>query len=163
MNIIVTHKINSYINQNDSILGANKANFKRGFTLLELFLVVALISTLAAASAPFYSRFILQNEVKNTADSLSSTLRKAEAYAMAGKDDSTWSVQIASNQIQLVRDSGVVIFDRYTLNSNIQISNFVTTSFAKTSGVPSQAFTTQISGAGSSRSVVLNSEGVVSN
>lgn len=135
----------------------------KAFTLIELFLVIVIIAILATASAPFYSRFVLQVETANTADSLASTLRKAQSYAMAGKNDSTWTVEIAGGQIRLLQDTGSVMFDHYTLNSNITITGFSAVTFAKTTGIPSQAPTVNISGAGSSRDVSVNAAGVVNN
>src|SRR5258708_5524982 len=74
---------------------------QEGFTLIELIIVVAMTTILGIIAVPFYSRFLLQNEVANTADQLSAELHKAQTYAMSGKQNSNWGVSYSANQITL--------------------------------------------------------------
>src|SRR6185437_9159266 len=81
-------------------------NYKEsGFTFLELILVVAIMLTITLMSTAFYSRFFAQNAVLVTQDQLAGQLRKAQIYAMMGKNytgsNGGWGVNINSGKIIL--------------------------------------------------------------
>lgn len=140
----------------------------RGFTIIELILVIAIISTVALLSSPFYSRFLLQNAVDNTVDQLSGSLRKAQVYSMMGKQSSAWSVNFSSNTITLYKGASFVArnpaFDeKFSVNPNVTISGMTDISYAKVTGLPTPTTATiTISSGANSKTVTINSQGVVS-
>jgi prepilin-type N-terminal cleavage/methylation domain-containing protein len=136
--------------------------FKKGFTFIELILVLAITAILMAASAPFYSRFILQNSVSNAQDRFVAAIHKAQSYAMAGKDDSAWSVSFSGNQVLMTRVSDNTVFDSFNLDQNTQISNFSSVTFSKLLGQPDQTFNMTITNRGQVRNISMNSQGVLS-
>ncbi|MBI4038375.1 prepilin-type N-terminal cleavage/methylation domain-containing protein [Candidatus Daviesbacteria bacterium] len=140
----------------------------KGFTFIELILVLAIMLTLSVMAPSFYSRFILQNVVDNAKDQLSGSLRKAQVYSMTGKQGSSWSVNFGSNTITLYkgtsfpgRDSS---FDeKFSVNPNVSISWASDISFTKATGLPTPASgaTITISSGSNSKTVIVNSQGVV--
>lgn len=149
-----------------------KGKFKNGFTLIELILVVVIVSLIAAISSPFYSRFLLQNSVENTTSQLLGTLRKAQTYAMAGKQTSAWSVNYSSNTITLYIGTTFAGHDNtydetFSVNPNVTLScplctNGTDISFARINGSPTPtAATITISSGNNSEIITLNSQGVV--
>ena len=75
----------------------------KGFTIIELLLVIAMIGILAAAGAPFYARFVAQNNLEVSMNKVVSTIRKAQGYAMDGKDGATWGFCMTGNSLRLFR------------------------------------------------------------
>ena len=73
----------------------------KGFTLIELLLVISIVFVIGTFSAIFFSRFLTQNAVLNTQDQLIGQLRKAQVYAMMGRQNSAWSINYSSNTITL--------------------------------------------------------------
>lgn len=140
----------------------------RGFTLIELILVIAIISFIALLSSPFYSRFLLQNAVGNTVDELIGSLRKAQIYSMAGKQGSAWSVNFSSNTITLYKGTSFAgrdtAFDeKFSINPNVSVSGMTDISYAKATGLPTPTSATiTISSGNNSKTVTLNSQGVAS-
>lgn len=140
----------------------------RGFTLIELILVMAIISFIAMLSSPLYSRFLLQNAVGNTVDELSGSLRKAQTYAMAGKQDSAWSVNYSSNTITLYKGTNFASRDpsfdeTFSVNPNVTVSGITDISFAKATGLPTPSTANiSISSGNNNKTVTMNSQGVVS-
>lgn len=140
----------------------------RGFTLIELILVIAILSFISLFSAPFYSRFLLQNAVDNTVDELSGSLRKAQTYSMAGKQGSSWSVNFSANTITLYKGTVFAVRDtaldeKFSINPNVNVSGMSDISFSRITGLPtpgSAAIT--VSSHGNSKTVIMNSQGVVS-
>lgn len=144
----------------------NKVSLKSvkstGFTLLEILIVVAIMAVLAAASAPFYSRFILQNATRNSSDQLAGMLREAEVYAMSGKDGSDWGVSYSNETLSLFRVSDNAVFAKYAVNPNVQVTGLSQILFSRPSGLPTTSGTFTVSGGGSVATIILNSQGIVS-
>lgn len=132
------------------------------FTFLELLLVVLIISILAAASAPFLSRFLLQNAVASSSEHIVSTLRKAQEYAIAGKNNSTWQAVLSGSTLTLVQQSGSTVFDTYTMNSNVAVSGLTTVSFTRPLGQIASPVSISVTAGTNSKSITVNTEGVVS-
>lgn len=139
-----------------------------GFTLIELILVVAIMLTLSIVTPSFYSRFLLQNSVSNTADQLSGSLRKAQIYSMMSKQGSSWSVNYSLNTITLYKGTSYAgrdtSFDeKFSLNPNITISGLTDISFSRMNGLPTPSISTiTISSGENNKTINVNSQGVVS-
>ena len=140
----------------------------KGFTLIELILVIAIMLTISVMAPAFYSRFLLQNAVTNTNDQLTGSLRKAQIYSMVGKQNSAWSVNFSSNTITVYKGtvfaSRDLNFDeKFSVNSNVSISGITDVNFARLTGVPTPSTSTIIISAGNnSDTLSINSQGVVS-
>lgn len=133
---------------------------KSGFTIVELILVVAIISLLAASSAPFLSRFTTVNNLEVAVDNTVSSLRKAQAFAMDGKNDTTWGVCVNSANIRLYR--GTCASPTYNEDfgmNGVTISGFTQVTFSDDRGVPSSAITITLTNSFGSRTVSMNAVG----
>src|SRR3989338_10821570 len=107
-----------------------------GFTLIELLLVISMISIIGTFSVVFFSRFLTQNAVANTQDQLIGQLRKAQVYAMMGRQNSAWSINYSSNTITLYIGTtfaghNTAFDEKFTVNSNISVSGITDVNFAK--------------------------------
>lgn len=133
-----------------------------GFTLIELLLVVSITTIVAAASTPFLSRFILVNSLNTTQKTLSSMIKKSQAYAMQGKDNQTWGVCF-DNQI-LTLFSGSCNSPSYSENfavpSSITLTGLNTITF-NTKGEPDQEVSITIQSAIQSQTFDVNSLGAI--
>ena len=138
-----------------------------GFTLIELLLVISIISIIGTFSVVFFSRFLTQNAVANTQDRLLGQLRKAQIYAMMGRQNDSWGVDFRSNTITLFKgpsylDRTIAFDEKFSENANISISGFSEIVFTKTTGLPSTFATYTITGNDSSKQITVNSQGVAS-
>lgn len=140
---------------------------RNGFTIIELILVVAIVALIAALSSPFYSRFLLQNSVDNTTNQLLGSLRKAQTYAMAGKQTSAWSVNFSSNTITLYMGTTFAGHDAtydetFSVNPAVSVSGMTDISYARITGLPTPTSATiTISSGNNNETITLNSQGVV--
>ena len=64
----------------------------RGFTLVELLIVLGLLSLLSFASIPVYQNFVFSRDIDETADALMSALRAAHTRSVARLDNATHGV-----------------------------------------------------------------------
>jgi prepilin-type N-terminal cleavage/methylation domain-containing protein len=146
----------------------------KGFTLIEIILVVAVMLVLAGMAPTFYTRFLLQNATANTTDEIVGSLRKAQISAMTSKQGSAWSVNFSANAVTLYIGTtfaghNIAFDEKFSKNSNITIScplcvNGTDISFARVTGLPtpSTATITVSSSNGDSETISVNSQGVVS-
>lgn len=140
---------------------------ERGFTLIELLMVIAIILMLGTLSSVFFSRLLLQNSVANVEDQLVAELRKAQVYSMIGKRGGVWGVSYGSNLITLFQGAtfatrNTAFDEKFSVNPNITISGFTEIEFTRITGLPSSAPTITISGNSGSKTITINSQGVVS-
>lgn len=140
---------------------------QRGVTLIELLLIVGIVSIIGLSSVAFYSRFFTQSAVANTADKVTSQLRKAQMYAMSGKQNGNWGVHNGANEIVLFQGATYAgrntAFDEiFNINNNITISGFTDIIFTKTTGIPNTTATITITGAGNEKNIAINAQGSVS-
>jgi len=136
-----------------------------GFTFFELLLVIVLISILAALSSPFLSRFLTQNYLEDTTNKFVKTLRKAQNYALEGKEGSKWGVHYGNNQLILFKGNWYGedhSFDEaFQIPTTISISGWSDVTFLKIRGKPSASLAITVSSSIESRTVTLNKEGIV--
>lgn len=69
----------------------------RGFSLLELLIVIALMSVLLAAGSGFYRNFGRNVELSSTSQNIAADLRQMQAKSMAGESGYKWGVRFVKN------------------------------------------------------------------
>ncbi|MDD5083952.1 MAG: prepilin-type N-terminal cleavage/methylation domain-containing protein [Candidatus Moranbacteria bacterium] len=140
---------------------------KKGFTLVELLLVIALIMIVGMLSAAFYTRFLMQNNVINTTTQLVGSLRKAQMYSMMGKRGGSWGVAAFPGSIVLFQGNSYASRDEaldevFVTRPDISTGDFSEIVFAKTTGLPDIAPTIVISEGGETRTLTVSNQGIVS-
>src|SRR5258708_31801179 len=103
--------------------------YQKGFTYIELILVIALVFIFGTMSISFGSRFLTQNAVANATDQLISDFRQAQMTAMMGKQNSNWGVNYASNTITVYKGKSfatrTTAFDAtFSVNTSVSITGF---------------------------------------
>ncbi|OGD09897.1 hypothetical protein A2397_06250 [Candidatus Amesbacteria bacterium RIFOXYB1_FULL_44_23] len=138
-----------------------------GVTLLELVLVVGLVAILAFSGVIFYGRFVTQNQVDTTTDTIVQTIRKAQIYALESRKSETvgWGVRHASGQLTLYLGATyagrTTTWDEVTTTGgNVSVTAFEV-NFSRLTGAPDGTESITISGMGNSESVSVNSRGMV--
>ncbi len=137
----------------------------RGFTIIELLLVVSIISILAVVTSSVGSGFLVRNATKNTTQQLISDLRIAQLNSVSGKRDSSWGVKVGSKRIVLFKGSSYSTRDQsldevFIVGSAINI-NDAEVVFQKITGNTAQAVLTISNNVGESTNVSVNEVGSV--
>jgi prepilin-type N-terminal cleavage/methylation domain-containing protein len=132
-----------------------------GFTLLELLVVVSITAVLGASAGIFYARFLTQSNVNLATDQIAGQLRKAQMYAIEDRKNTSWGVKYASNKITLFATGNAAFDESFDVSSSLSITNLSSVTFAKRTGIPDVTPTITISGNGQSKTVNINSQGVV--
>lgn len=142
----------------------------RGFSYIEVILVVAIVAILSLMGTVFYTRFLTQNSVANTTDHMISQLRRAQIYAMEGKQNGgAWGVNytVSPKQVQFYLNGSSSFNENYSVNSNITVSPTFNILFTHYTGVPTGAtfpltITLQDANTNVSEQIQISSQGVVS-
>lgn len=100
---------------------------KRGFSLIEIILVVSLLLVVTVGFSGFGVNFLNSNEIKNKTNELILSLRQAQLNSMSGKEDARWGVVVTtspSREIKLYAE-GVSTYDQsFIYSQKIDVTNF---------------------------------------
>ena len=115
----------------------------RGFTLIEIMLVIALTLVVGFLVTAFSGRLIAQMAVHDAAGEFSSAFRKAEAYALSGRQHSAWGVHYADSNITLFKGDSYAEHDHSydevtTIDRQIAVTGFSEVIFSQPYGQPDQ-------------------------
>lgn len=64
----------------------------RGFTLIELIIVLGILAAVAVLSLPFVQSFQVSSDLYTYVDTINRTLQRAQQQAIAGQESSSWGV-----------------------------------------------------------------------
>lgn len=146
----------------------NNETMKRGFTLLELLLSIALISVVAGVALPVSRAFQTRNDLDIAAAAAAQTLRRAQALAQGMDGDISWGVSASSGSITLFRGASYAArnpnFDEvFDVPATITPSGFTEVVFAKFTGDPTAAGTLTLTSSDSEViNIAINAKGTIS-
>ena len=141
---------------------------KKGFTLFEILLVVAMMALIASFAPPIFVQLQSKIGFDSTVSTYISSLRRAQNLSEAVKNDSAWGVKITNNNVTIfqgnsydTRDS--TMDETSTIFSNLNVTGSTEFVFKKMYGTPLLFGTTTISNqAGDSKYISVNSLGLIS-
>lgn len=139
---------------------------KLGLTLIELLISIGVIWALAGISAPFLSTFLGGEHVDITTDKVVRTLRKAQGYALAGKENSVWGVHYESGYLVLFKGNNYLgrdsSFDEeFTIPRAITITGLGDIYFNQLWGEPSGTPSITVFTPRDSETITINSGGLI--
>ena len=114
----------------------------RGFTLLEILLVIAIITILSAVIIPISQTVFTQSSLDIATHNLQSDLYRAYTYAREGKNDSAWGVNIVDHKVTFFATNSAdfnetsEIQPSITINSVLLNDHKIQVVFAKGTGLP---------------------------
>ena len=133
---------------------------QKSFTLIEILLVVAIITIIGVSSTPFLSRFVLQTNFDSVVEKLIGSIRKAQEYAMDGKNGVVWGVCKSTNNIRLYSGScnSPTISENFSIPSTVTVTGLNDANF-NLRGEPSSPLSVTINTTIETKTIQLNSTG----
>lgn len=135
----------------------------KGFTLIELLLVIGLILTLSVATAPVAGSFLQRVIADTSRDNLVSALHRAQANSLDGRGNGDWGICYFGQTIRVYTGTCLspTLAEDTLLLPTVALTGFSTTTFARPTGLPSQALSLSLTVGATTRQITVNSLGVV--
>jgi Tfp pilus assembly protein FimT len=142
-----------------------------GFTLIELLIIMAIVTLIGLTSVPFLSRFYLQNAVQTTYDQLGAELRKAQTYALEGKQNGPWGVHLGGGSMILFQGNAfaghtnTAYDETFNKNPNVTINGYPGTGdiiFTQMTGTTSATTTITMNAGNTTKTITVSALGIVS-
>lgn len=139
----------------------------KGFTLLEVTLTITTVISLMAIAIPFSVNYQSRNDFHVAVETTVQSLRRAQALAAAGQNDTPWGVHIATGSItlfsgQTYAERSVERDETFVISENITPSGSVEMVFGKLTGYPlSAGVMTLTSRTNTVVNVAVNEKGMV--
>lgn len=144
-----------------------KLRTKKGFTLIEIMLVVALIVAIGGISVPVYQAFQVKNNLDVAAYTIAQTLRRAQVLSQSGADDSIWGVHIVSGNVTLFKGVDFAGRDASAdeaseISPNIALTGITDITFSKLFGEPQSIGDIILTTANNdTKNITINAKGIV--
>ena len=130
----------------------------RGFTLVEIMIVIGLILIVISATLPLGGNWYRLNNFDSVYNLTLSSLRKAQAYAIDKKNNTVWGVCLTGSTIRLFAGTcaSPTIKNDYSLPSDITVSGLSTVTFSNLRGEPSAPQTITIDSGDKTKTITIN-------
>ncbi len=145
---------------------------KRGVTLIEMIIVLAIMGVIFGIAFHYFSGFKNSQAVRNAGQDILSSLSKARSYAFASVSSSGYGVHFEASKVVIFKgtsySSGALTNEMISVISPATISNVTLNSISGTSGelyfnrltgVPSKTGTVRITAGGVTKTVTISSAG----
>jgi len=137
-----------------------------GYTLIELMLVIAIIAVITTVGLPIYAALQNSNGLDVTVNTLVQDLYQAQIFSRYEIDNSAWGVAIVGQTITFYAGSSYVsrntAYDNvFTMPVTIRTSGLSEVDFSKLNGLPATNGTFSLATSGITRTVIINSVGMV--
>lgn len=140
----------------------------KGFSLIEVLLILAILGLVGGMSIPFYQSFQVKSELENTTKEITQTIRRAQITAMSSEGLTAHGIHFSGQQYILFRGAVYNPADIYNEAFDIASTLSVFTGgnddiiFSSVSGIPNVEATIIInSNNGASNSITINGLGVL--
>lgn len=119
---------------------------------------------ITATASVFNARWYLQNNIDSAKNMVISSIRKAQSYSIAKKNNLTWGVCLTGNTIRMFGGTCVspTIKDDYVLPSIVSISGFSSVIFSPLRGELDSPQNINLSGNNKTYNLIINSAGGLS-
>jgi prepilin-type N-terminal cleavage/methylation domain-containing protein len=114
---------------------------KKGFTMIEVMLSVALLTAIAGIGSPIYQSFQNKNNLDVTTTTVVQTLRRAQVLAQSVEGDMPWGVKLQSGSLVLFKgdvfETRDTAFDEvFDIPAGVTPSGESEILFSKLTGIP---------------------------
>ena len=130
-------------------------------------MVVILIGILAGVSFPFYHAALSNNHLAIATSTLAQSMRRAQAFSLAGEQDSAWGVKVEQGEITVFAGDSFAArdtdFDQVTpIGDDLTVTGLNEIVYSKIYALPlSTGTTTFEASGGEQRLVSINNKGMV--
>lgn len=139
---------------------------EKGFTLVEFLISIAVLMIFAGVSIPLYYSLQMQNNLDTTVHTVVRSLRRAQLFSQAVKEDSDWGVRLDAGTITIFKgdsyaNSESEFEEVFSTPAVVSFSGVQEVIFTKFSGKPQQTGTITCNSSSGNKSITLNVKGIL--
>jgi len=140
---------------------------KRGFTIIEMLLSIALITVITGMVIPIYQSMQVRNDLDVAVDSFVQGARRAQMLSRASDDDTSWGIYATSSIVSVFKGTSYASRDSdydevFSVPTSIAPSGVQEIAFAKFTGLPQAIGTTTFtSNINEVRNIITNEKGTL--
>ena len=127
---------------------------------------MSIILIVGTFSTVFFSQLVGKNALANTQDQIAGEMRKAQLYAMLGRQNGAWGVNYAANVLTLFQGNSYatrnVAFDeKFTIPTSVAISGLSELVYERKTGLPGTSpLTVNITVSPNTKTLTMNTYGI---
>jgi len=140
----------------------------KGFTIIELIIVITIVTIVFAISIAAYDRFLSSGVLDSAKFEIIQNIRSAQILAISGKDNLNYGVFITENQYTVYQGASylnrTISQDKvFVLPNNIRASGLAEINFAKKTGLPNTTGTLILTHTtnNSKENITINTTGLI--
>jgi prepilin-type N-terminal cleavage/methylation domain-containing protein len=140
---------------------------KKGFTMIEMLLSVALLTAIAGIGSPIYQSFQNRNNLDVTTTTVVQTLRRAQVLAQSVESDMPWGVNLQNGSLILFKGDvfetrDAEFDDVFEIPASIATSGVPEIIFSKLTGIPQTTGSIVLSStANETTAIAINEKGTI--
>lgn len=137
---------------------------ERGYSYIQMLLVIALLAILAAVASPYYLSWQQRQQIRSTSSMLLADLRYVQSRAMQREQDTTWGITIDDNAKEYILTGSANQTITYPDHIVVAASPASEIEFAGLTGIPTNSSTIMISSTSlpsAQHTITINDEGVI--
>lgn len=138
----------------------------KGFTLVEIVLVISIIVVITALAIPSSLRFFQIQTIDEITDNIIDTLRRSQSQAAFQRNDSSFGVKFNPGSYVLFQGNSYAARDInedevFSLPNDVIVSGINEVVFLKLSGFPNPIGTITVNTSNDNRVISINSQGKI--
>jgi prepilin-type N-terminal cleavage/methylation domain-containing protein len=139
---------------------------KKGFTLLEILLVIAMITIIVGIFSPVFTRLFYRNTLDLAAEDIKTDLYRAKTLARSSENNSNWGVYLTNSSSIIFSGSSYAarntVFDEIQgLKGELIISGLNEIVFQKNNGQTLNSGTINLTLKGDTKNIIINPYGLI--
>jgi len=139
---------------------------KKGFTLLEILLVIAMITIIVGIFSPVFTRLFYRNNLDLAAEDIKTDLYRAKTLARSSENNSNWGVYLTNSSSVIFSGSSYaarnIVFDEIQgLKGELIISGLNEIVFQKNNGQTLNSGTINLTLKGDTKNIIINPYGLI--
>lgn len=141
---------------------------RKGFTILEILLVVAIIAIVAGIGIPFYYSFVTRNNLDLAEENVYEAYTRAHVKAQAGDRDTSWGLYVTDGSATVFSGNSFATRngaydEQFSFSENIVASGLTEVVFSKLEGEAGSTGQTVLTDtSGNIRTINVNAKGTIS-
>jgi len=141
-------------------------NIKKGFTLIEIIIVIGIIGLLASISMNAYTNSKSHENLQTSTLGLVEAVRHAQSNAQSGKLDSSWGVKLNPSEVVVFKGSSYTARDSSLdqllgLPSGVVVTGLSEIVFSKIIGNTTNTGTITVTSGSEIKNITINEKGTI--